>query len=461
MRFTCTLLVVALAGCPDRSVSTVFPSQGKVETKDIPAVPRRDLDILFLIDDSGSMKEEQDSLRANFGKFMSVLETLDGGMPNVHIGVATSDLGASGTDGTVTTGGGCTGHGEDGLMRTAAMIQGRFISDLDDGTGTGGRTRNYTGTLEDAFAAIADVGVVGCGIEQHLGAVERALENPENAGFLRPEAYLAVVVIGDEDDCSLAHSSLFTSGGDGYAINFMCTRDGVTCDDNPDLTVTGKRTACHPNDDPRYVEPIDRYVDFLKGLKPDSKDVIVAGILGDPSPFEIVRDPTENNEVVLGPSCHYVASSGVDQKAFPAVRTADFLSRFEDRNTRATICNGDLTDGLTQIAALLKGVVQDPCFEAQVADLDPETPGLQADCTVSDMRYENGEETELAVIPSCEVSGGATPCWRIEEDAVHCSYTHTDPHYKLVVDRGGVVPTPDIHVKASCVTTESSGSGVQ
>ena len=60
MRFTSTLLLLALAACPDRSVSTVFPSQGKVETKDIPAVPRRDLDILFLIDNSGSMKEEQD-----------------------------------------------------------------------------------------------------------------------------------------------------------------------------------------------------------------------------------------------------------------------------------------------------------------------------------------------------------------------------------------------------------------
>lgn len=291
--------------------------------------------------------------------------------------------------------------------------------------------------------------------------MQRALQNPVNAGFLRPDAYLAVVIIGDEDDCSLAHSTLFSSGGDGYAINFMCTRDGVECDDNPDLTIPGKRNTSHPKDNPMYVQSIDRYVDFLKGLKSDTKDVIVAGILGDPSPFETVKDPMENNEVVLGPSCHYVASTGTDQKAFPAIRTADFLTQFEDRNTRATICKGDLTDGLTQIGALLKAVIADPCFEAQVADLDPDMPGLQPDCTVSDMHYANGEETELAVIASCVQSGGATPCWRIEEDAEHCSYTHTNPHLKLVVDRGGVVPSPDVHVKASCVTTESSGSGVQ
>lgn len=451
MRLTSMLLVLALAGCPDRSISTVFPAQGKVETKDIPAVPRRDIDILFLIDDSGSMKEEQDSLKANFGKFMGVLETLDGGMPSVHIGVATSDLGSSGNDGTVAAvpGSGCTGHGDDGVMRTAAMINGQFISDMDDGSG--GRSVNYSGRLEDAFAAIADVGTAGCGIEQHLGSVQRALENPANAGFLRDGAYLAVVVIGDEDDCSLQHSSLFTSSNDPIAINFACTKDGITCDDNPDFSIAGKRNTCHPSANPKYVQDTSRYVDFLKGLKPDPKDVIVAGILGDPTPFEIVNDDA-HHETVLGPSCHYVSTTGTDQTAFPAVRTADFLSRFEERNTRATICQGDLSAGLTQVAALLKVVIADPCFEANVADLDPDMPGLQPDCTVSDMRYDNGQETELAVIPSCAISGGAVPCWRIEEDAVHCAYTNTDPHLKLVVDRGGVIPAPDVHVKASCVT---------
>lgn len=459
MRHLSALLLLTLSACPDRSVSTVFPEQGKVETKDIPAVPRRDADILFLIDDSGSMKEEQDSLRANFGKFMNVLETLDGGMPNVHIGVATSDLGESATDGTVGSvgGTGCVGKGEDGAMRMTAAVNGRFISDLDDGAG--GRNVNYSGTLEDAFSALADVGTGGCGIEQHLGAVERALSNPVNAGFLRKDAYLAVVVIGDEDDCSLAHPGLFQSSQDGIAINFMCTRDGVECTDSPDLTQPGRRNECHPKSNPMFVEDVQRYVDFLKGLKDDPKDVVVAGIVGDPTPFATVDDPA-HHETVLDASCHYTSSTGTSQTAFPAVRTAAFLEGFEERSTRTTICKGDLSDGLTQIGALLKRVLSDPCFDAEVADLDPDMPGLQPDCTVSDMRYANGEETEVAVIPSCVLSGGATPCWHLDEDAAHCSYTHSTHHYKLVVDRGGVVPTPDIHVKASCVTTDQSGSGV-
>ena len=56
--------------------------------------PVRDIDILFLVDNSPSMKEEQDNLRANFRVFMEELKKIPGGLPNVHIGVISSDLGA-------------------------------------------------------------------------------------------------------------------------------------------------------------------------------------------------------------------------------------------------------------------------------------------------------------------------------------------------------------------------------
>ena len=58
--------VLLLAACPDREVSELTPDQGKVEYKDIPVTVNRDLDLLFVIDNSGSMGEEQASLRANF-----------------------------------------------------------------------------------------------------------------------------------------------------------------------------------------------------------------------------------------------------------------------------------------------------------------------------------------------------------------------------------------------------------
>src|SRR5438046_7587025 len=87
-----------MTGCPDRTISEVNPEQGRVEFKDIPVNLNRNVDILFLIDDSGSMADKQANLKANFPNFINVLNTIQGGLPDVHIGVATSDMGAKGED---------------------------------------------------------------------------------------------------------------------------------------------------------------------------------------------------------------------------------------------------------------------------------------------------------------------------------------------------------------------------
>lgn len=446
MRITDVLFAAALAslgGCMDRPIASVYPVQGKVETKDLPSNPEKDVDILFLIDSSGSMLAEQQSLQANFPRFMDVLQTLEGGAPNMHIGVATPDLGQKASDGIgAISGRGCSGAGRDGELRMAPSVTGRFIVDEQSGNG---RNTNYTGTLGEAFAELASVGTGGCGIEQHLGAVERALSNPVNAGFLRPEAKLAVIVIADEDDCSLARKSLFEGSLPGPAINFRCTTAGVTCTDNPDLTQPGERTTCQVKEQSEYLEPIERYASFLKNLKPNwQDDVIVAGILGNNTPFEIVKD--SDGTSVLAPSCKY----GIDDGAYPALRTSKLLEQFPQRVQR-TICGGDLSQAMVDIGALLKRSFGDPCWEGQLADLDPVTPGLQVDCTVTDVRVRpDGTREEIAAIPPC--GAGNIPCWRIEEDPVECHYTST--HLKLVIDRGGVVPPSDIHVKASCVTTD-------
>src|SRR5215470_5274686 len=90
------LSVGLLAGCPDRSISEVNPLQGRVEAKDIPVNINRDVDILFLIDDSPSMGDKQTNLANNFPRFIDVLGSIPGGLPNVHIGVVTSDIGTQG-----------------------------------------------------------------------------------------------------------------------------------------------------------------------------------------------------------------------------------------------------------------------------------------------------------------------------------------------------------------------------
>src|SRR3569833_3490296 len=79
------LAVAVLAGCPDRSIDAVKPLQGRVEAKDIPVNINRDLDLLFLIDNSPSMADKQANLADNYTKILQVLESIPGGLPNVHI----------------------------------------------------------------------------------------------------------------------------------------------------------------------------------------------------------------------------------------------------------------------------------------------------------------------------------------------------------------------------------------
>src|SRR5689334_11033098 len=216
-----------LAGCPDRTISEVNPQQGRVEYKEIPVNLNRNVDILFVIDDSPSMLDKQTNVKTNFPKFIDVLNTIQGGLPDVHIGVVTSDIGTKGTQDPAPASpiglvgmGGCSGTGKSGNLQTFGatgdlMAGSVFISDIK--TSTGARQTNYTGNLTDVFAKLASAGAGGCGFEQHLEAMHRALDNnPANATFLRPDAFLAVIFLADEDDCSMSHSTLL--GPEGPAL---------------------------------------------------------------------------------------------------------------------------------------------------------------------------------------------------------------------------------------------------
>ena len=85
-------LFLPLSACLEREVAQVEPRQSVEQEQEIDVDINRDLDILFVIDNSLSMEQEQDSLASNFGRFINVLNNIEGGLPNVHIGVASTDL---------------------------------------------------------------------------------------------------------------------------------------------------------------------------------------------------------------------------------------------------------------------------------------------------------------------------------------------------------------------------------
>nr|HEX4316354.1 hypothetical protein [Kofleriaceae bacterium] len=451
----------------------------------------RDIDILFLIDDSPSMADKQRNIGQNFPNFINVLNTIQGGLPNVHIGVTTSDGGSQGADdsgpgpnvGSPGTQGGCFGKGKGGVLQTYASAGGvmttggAFLSDVSAASGSG-RTQNFTGDLATAFQQVATAaGVAGCGFEQHLEMAKQAL-NPmnsttsaANAGFLRDDAFLAVIILGDEDDCSMAHTGDFLTdnasidGQLGPLESFRCTRFGVTCDQGgttPDeMNQIGAKGQCHSNEDKTYLTDVQRYVDFFHSVKTDPNSVIVADI-GGPSTPVATETRTINGQAqpALAHSCNYTDPMGGLEVADPTVRVSQFINAFPNRSTFQTICTDDLSDGLTLIAQLLKSVVGSPCIDGVLADVDPNTPGPQYDCSVSDVTDPGKADQTESIIPECDNqtspdSSSSFPCWAIQMNA-ECT---TGTGLALYIARNGVNPPMEDHVIANCVTTGGGGSG--
>jgi hypothetical protein len=204
------------------------------------------------------------------------------------------------------------------------------------------------------------VGEYGCGFEQPLHAMKLALNNsnPANAGFLRSDAALAVIFLTDEDDCSVAHSTLFVNNGSlGQLTSFRCTRYGLTCDDGgatPDaMYVPGPKGQCRPNDASAYLARVGDFVEFLRSLKTNPSHVIVASISGDPTPVTVEARSEMEGGPRLAHSCYWPAP-GV---AYPAVRLKWFLDQFPERNVSATMCQGDFDQPMRDIAGMIGKVL--------------------------------------------------------------------------------------------------------
>lgn len=459
-----------LGGCPDRTISEVNPEQGRVEYKEIPITLNRNVDILFVIDDSPSMQDKQNNLRDNFPNFINVLNTIQGGLPDVHIGVVSTDAGTKGSQ-DATPGpaigqigqGGCSGSGKNGNLQTGIAggdLQGGavFISDIKQTDGQ--RLKNYTGDLAEVFGKLASIGAGGCGFEQHLLAMRRALENnPANATFLRPDAFLAVIFLADEDDCTFTRSTLLgpESPALGPLQSFRCNRFGHKCEiggrSENEMNTVGTKGQCSPNEESQYLEKVNTFVEFLKGLKSDPQKLIVAGIMGTTEPYQVELRPPPGGgspQPAVAHSCSYQGELNVEV-ADPPTRLKFFLDQFPNRSTFTTICQRDLSGGLQLIANLLKTALGDPCIEGVLADVDPNTDGDQFDCSVSDVTNARKPNQSEKILPACRESGGSytnMPCWRIATDQMNCTKA---PHHVLKIERAEA-PPPETTVFANCVT---------
>jgi hypothetical protein len=467
-------LPLALWACNGHKLQTPTPVPQMETDFSVLVSPERNIDILFMIDNSPSMDPKQTALANNFPKMIAALQKLPGGLPDVHIGVVSSNMGA----GNGAMGGNCgNGLGDRGLLwgndptdMTASVADGspyatdpnhpliasgcglnlnqRWIEDIQDPNNPG-RIRNYTTAnnlqLQDVFSCLAKaVGVAGCGEEHQLQATRVALIpqtsiNTANNGFLRSNAYLAIVLITDEDDCSAnndntMNDNMFDMGGKrdvGDTTSLRCAARGHLCGNgaiptyDPSIGYTGTTPFSHtftdcsakvqadPNNPdhvylPLYdVQEMIDSVNYTKGAQAGQK-ILVSGIIGwPPGPndknlptdlqtnpnYRIDKDATslpasQQSLWDYMPICTIPSQKSADgniYKAYGGLRLKKFVDAFGDKGQVFSICNSDFTNAMVQIGNAIVQVLTPGCVTYPLIDTDPNTPNItEPECVVYD-----------------------------------------------------------------------------
>jgi hypothetical protein len=157
------------------------------------------VDFLFIIDNSGSMSEEQANLVTSFPGFITAIQgTLDT-VEEYNVGVITTD--AYGPNTEVP---GCSVLG--GLVtRTGGSSSSNMVCGPYD---AGANFMTQADDLDTTFACAAQVGTSGNGFEVPMQAMQAAIDPNGpllqsggcNEGFLREDALLVLVIITDEND---------------------------------------------------------------------------------------------------------------------------------------------------------------------------------------------------------------------------------------------------------------------
>jgi hypothetical protein len=248
------------------------------------------MDILFVVDDSGSMSEEQSNLATNFPQFINVLDnytTSSGDALDYRVAVTTT---GRDVQYTISVGGFTLPfdeRGDNGAFRQDCGMTRRWLERGDSNVGS-------------TFACAAEVGTGGPSLEMPLEVINMAftdrMTDGTNQGFLRDDALLAIVVLTDEDDCSRTDN------------NFTIQSD-----------------ACDASSQPELVD-ISNYLAFLDNLTGDRGRWAMAAIAG-PGPG----------------SC---TSNFGD--AIEAQRLKSFVNMAGSNAVFSSICDGDLATPLAQ-----------------------------------------------------------------------------------------------------------------
>ena len=436
------------------------------------------VDLLFMVDNSYSMQAMSNELKQRFGQLFKVFGDLAarGIASDVHLGVVTSDYGAGavGAPGCQPSPGGQRGIlqavGQAAKNTCQPPLGANFVRYI-----FGGANNLPPGQdLIQTFSCMASVGAGGCGFEHQLESVYAALHNnlPENQGFLRADALLAVVFLSNEDDSSAPpDTDIFDKNKVqqyGFESSYRQTRWGVMCNGilTPYGDSGGPLANCLPATDPPGKEyEVTRYINFFTqpaaqgGVKANPDRVLLVAIDAPAEPVQVILSnpgtPGGQPYVPCGqlnegtdPPCVPVlqhSCQNPQQPEFfgdPAVRLNTVISAAA-HHAISSICDNDYTGALASLGKLVGVQISGGCVPSALAD--PNHP----QCVVTDLTLNQDGSTTKTAISQCD-QGHALPCWHVDAKA-SCQGLSPDG-VQLIVDRNGMALPPGTQTSATCVT---------
>lgn len=359
---TCVLSASVFAtGCLERPGAPVGPNVTYGQDVRIGAYGVSAVDVLFVIDNSGSMSQEQDNLAEQIPSLVRGLASppdRDGdGEPDwnaveeLRIGIATTDVG----------------------IGSISVLNSHCVPEGDDGALRGGVFEWRTGQDLDAFAAgvrasVQGLGLEGCAFEQPLEAAARAVARAPETGFPRADGLFALIVVTDEEDCSVEDDDGFFGAMDGALYNVHCAR----------------------NED--QLTPVETLLEQIAGGRAE-EEFLYAAIAGIPTdvPADVSPDTLLGREDMqhressspLAPIavCEAHDASGESLGlANPARRLVHFAALVPDP-VLTTVCTDDFGPAVTEIASRFGARIPGVCL---VRELSGTTPGaIPCDVSVS------------------------------------------------------------------------------
>ena len=400
-------------GCIEREGRPVNPCTNVTVARAIQVTSVDKVDLLFMVDNSNSMMEEQAQLAQELPRMVRILASGDlneNGMEDegdfepvqdLNVGVITSDMGTGGF--TVPT---CmrSDLGDDGVLRetgntsiTGCMAMYPRFLNFQPG---GAQTPEEFGT---DVGCVSTVGTGGCGFEQQLEAILKAVSpsaptswtadgyapptffrgslghaDGDNVGFVRDNSVLALIPVTDEEDCSALDPELFNPSSATY---------GAT-----DLNL---RCFAHAE---AALHPIQRFVNGFLQLRRAPGLLIYAPIVGIPTDLAPGPGERPNYNALVGPPgtrdermeervdpatpSRLVPSCITDNgQAFPPVRIVRVAQELETRGAGVTvqsICQDSFAPALDEIIRQIASALGAACLPRQ---LNVEADG-SVDCDV-------------------------------------------------------------------------------